>query len=214
MPRLSNNRIYLEYENANEMNNDVWEKHVAEIIKASEMIKEMKLACIMIKDYTNICNSGNSDGLYDLYLEVSKCDAKGKKVFKRESLKKLIGCIENARFIELGCWANDKDLIEEALSMKPCNIVEDKDIGQSKYRYNLDNELLEEILCNLINEEGEIKWFNILLYDRLEMNSILFSASHYGTEYYINRLSSKGVEACLSAVEKDYFFATINNTQL
>lgn len=211
MPIIRNNRIYLKNSDDKESVSTLWENHVQELIEAHKLRKGLGSPCIMINDDSSIQQSVNDNDLFCLHIEADQCDENMNKIFDRDSCRKLMRCITGAKYIRLGCWEGESELINEAQGMNPTVTRTYTESGQIEYIIELNEELLTQILNDLVNESGDIKWFNIMLQKGQGEDSVLFSSSHSGEEYYIIGVDPKTIELCINAVEQDYFHAIISD---
>lgn len=201
MPKIINNRVYLNYQESTDCS--LFEK---ELLSAYQMANEER---IVIYDQSDIKFSTEPNKLYNLYLDAYRRDSNGKRIFNRRACVELLQFVKDAEYIQLGCFTSDSKLMEEAQSLHPYDrhIYND---DQIEYCYKLEAGILKQITNNLIDEDGEVKWFNICLHKK-NRHSIIFSSSHFGVEFYINDLKKEEVEGFLKIVDGDNFFVRISN---
>lgn len=203
MAKHVNGRIYLERVDDGDTDN-----RIEEIIKASKMRQR---PCVIIEDNSDLGKSAKIGDVYDLYLSVDKSDGDGNIVFDRKVCGELLSYIKRGQYLKLGCWATEKSLVEEALELEPVEVFQYEEVHQIDFLYEVNDKLMNCIVSSLMDKEGKVKWFNIILYDGEMEENVIFSASHYGCEYYIMRMTEEEVEGCISIVEKDFFSVRIDN---
>lgn len=193
------NRIYLECRN--------YDSYRTEIMEAFDMNDESH---VIIWDQTELEEKCEGEELFSLYLTVNKVDDHGNKIFDRTIWIELVKFCWNKgiKFINFGCWSDQKELVDEARSLNAIKVEERSE--QLEFYYKIGSEIKIHILCNYLDTDGDIKWFNFGLYSELDINVPTFYSAHFGTEYYINDLEKREVEEIISIVEKNNIYVRIN----
>jgi len=102
-----------------------------------------------------------------------------------------------SNIIEIQCWNDETDLIEEMKSL----------FTESRQEENLFivkgkvTSTIEEYLTNkYLNKKGKFKWFTINFYDD---NEIVFQSGHWGTEIFIPNILEEEVSFYSNLIPRD-----------
>lgn len=201
MPKAVNNRIYLECILGDHSS---YEKEMRKAIGMN-----MERAVIIWDQSKQEGNPKNSES-YDLYVTMSKIDQAGNKLFDRSIWGSLLSNnLPRAKYIRLGCFKGDIDLIQEMQLV--CKIIHTEEYGDQLEHFVEYNEAVKEYLQNRYrNDRGNIKWFNLALFRSFDENVPLFLSEHFGEENYIFELTAEEVEESIKAVEHNDVYIRIN----
>lgn len=204
MAKIVNNRVYLEC-NINEI--DSYSKEIHKVIG-------MGLdKYVIIWDQSEQEQKTTEDEIFDVYLNMNKINDDGIKIFDRKIWRTLVESnLYRAKFIQIGCWKSELGLIEEIKSV--CKISGIEEYGdQIEFFMELNDTTREYIINRFQDANGNIKWFNLVLYSSSDKKSIIFSSSHFGEENYIFELNAQEVEKAIVAVENNDVYVRINRHQ-
>lgn len=96
--------------------------------------------------------------------------------------------LEKCKYIELGCWAGEEDVVQEIESAL-C-IVESKAWNNVQINYKVlnDNKTKDLLINNYLKDNARFKWFNVHLY--FEDSKKGFISEHYGNEMHFLQASN------------------------
>ena len=97
--------------------------------------------------------------------------------------------IEKSNFIEIHCWNEEKEIIEEIIT-EIGDSFEIKDVESNKNMTIFKGTLTKQIQVfllsiNYLTKNKELKWFSVFLND--------FSSEHWGTEYSASNISDEDI---------------------
>lgn len=201
MAKIINNRIYLECE----LDNTKSYMNEMEYVISLCLDKH-----VIIWEQSKQEEKHNKDELFDVYISMNKLDANGAKIFDKSIWPKLVGNIINrSKFLQIGCWKSELNLIDEIKSVSKILYIEENG-EQLEFFIELDEPVKELVIRKYLGSNGSIKWFNFGLYCTKEKDSLIFSSSHFGEQYFILTLSTEDVEKMIIAVENNDAFIRIN----
>ena len=120
--------------------------------------------------------------------------------------------MSEANFLEIDVWKSEIGLIEEIKSA--CKISGTEEYGEQIELFIELNDMTREYIINRYQDSnGNIKWFNLVLYSSSDKKSVIFASSHFGEENYIFELNAQEVEKAIVTVENNDVYVRINRHQ-
>ncbi|WP_400247618.1 hypothetical protein AB3U99_11175 [Niallia sp. JL1B1071] len=102
--------------------------------------------------------------------------------------------------VEIHCWNEEKNIIEEIKSQFYPEIEIRKEDNLTIF-HGKTTAAFSHYLCNSkTNKDGELKWFTVNL---LKEESIVFHSSHWGTEIFVPDVIEKEISFIKSVSPKD-----------
>jgi len=116
--------------------------------------------------------------------------------------------IRECKYISIGCWSNEHQLIREILYHLKCRTIKSSESdGQQWYI----GEITEDVINLLLEKRnlpcGRLKWFELSFQNRVEDASPLYSIFNYGKKGFLRRLSQRDlytVEEMLKKYNLEY----------
>lgn len=100
--------------------------------------------------------------------------------------------LEQSKYICIGCWSHEKQIIRELLYYLKCRKIKASEEGsQEWYIGEVTDQVRELVLNRRLLPCGRLKWFEISFQDHINSTAPLYSIYHYGKEGFIKRLSLK-----------------------
>jgi hypothetical protein len=101
---------------------------------------------------------------------------------------------EKADFIEVHCWNEEKEIIEEILTeiedafpIKDIQSFDNMTIFKGALTSRVKNFILS---TSTLSENGQLKWFSIFLRHN---GTLCFSSEHWGTEFFVPNVSHEEI---------------------
>lgn len=143
---------------------------------------------------TNILNE-TEDTLIDtfLYIQGPKQSKDGKMYISDEVVQRIIEIgIKSCKYVSIGCWKNEKQLIREILYHLKCRGVKNSEKEEQEWYIGEITDDVAELLLEKRNlPSGKLKWFEISFQNKLEETSPSYSIFNYGKKGFLKRLSKK-----------------------
>lgn len=100
--------------------------------------------------------------------------------------------IRQCKYVSIGCWKHEKQIIRELLYDLKCRSIKtsDKDT-QEWYIGEITSEVADMLLHKRSLPGGRLKWLEISFQNTLDETSPIYSIYHYGKESFLKRLSMK-----------------------
>ena len=98
--------------------------------------------------------------------------------------------IRQCKYVCIGCWKHEKQLIREILYYLKCRGIRssDKD-NQEWYIGEITKDVEELLLKKRYSSDGKLKWFEISFLDDISSNLMMYSIYQYGQQCFLRELS-------------------------
>lgn len=157
-------------------------------------VKEEHLNKISSKEQEDVIKKEvNEDVLKDTLLYIHGRKKSGEVYIDQDVVQRILEIgLEQSKYICIGCWGHEKQIIRELLYYMKCRKIRTSEKGsQEWYIGEITDEVRELVLNKRLLPHGILKWFEISFQDHISSVAPLYSIYHYGKEGFIKRLSLK-----------------------
>ncbi|WP_051556544.1 hypothetical protein [Alkalihalobacterium bogoriense] len=122
-------------------------------------------------------------------------------------LKLMNRFITRADTIEIHCWEEEKEVIEE-LKQRYDEFHEiPNSLSLVYFGGEMTDKKKEYLVTDFVNKHRQLKWFSIFLYKK---GSCIFSSEHWGTEFFGNEMTAADVEFIKTVLPEESIVSVID----
>lgn len=98
--------------------------------------------------------------------------------------------IEQSNSIEIHCWNEEKDVLEETTALFKDSFNIEKGRDMTVFKGSKTDFISNCLLHENVNSNGKLKWFSIFL---SKDKSSVFHSEHWGTEFFAPKISEENI---------------------
>ena len=128
-----------------------------------------------------------------LYIQGQRANNNSLMYIEDEVVGKVIEIgIRQCKYVSIGCWSHEKQIIRELLYYLKCRSIKTSDKeGQEWYIGEITPDVVHMLLHKRSLTGGRLKWLEVSFQNTLETTSPVYSIYHYGKESFLKKLSMK-----------------------
>lgn len=144
-----------------------------------------------------------------LYIQAPNQSKDGMMYISDKVVERIIEIgIRECKYISIGCWSNEQQLIREILYHLKCRTIKNSESDGQEWYIGEITEDVERLLLEKRNLPcGRLKWFEVSFQNSIADTSPMYSIFNYGKKGFLRRLSKKDlytVEEMLKKYDLEY----------
>ena len=157
-----------------------------------------------LETFIGTIDKEESSKTYYIYINGHKENSNDKQYIEDEVLEKVLEIgIKRCRYISIGCWSNEKQLIKEILYHLKCRQIKNSGVeGQEWYMGRITEDVIELLVEKRNLLSGRLKWFEISFYQNDKDISPQYSIFNYGKKSLLKEVSEKELKGLTQLLEK------------